>query len=68
MAARPVSILAPIEVEQFAIESRIKAAVAYTSSYNLFSGGFAVPTILVLPFVFSPFLILSLMILASSRS
>jgi hypothetical protein len=30
------SILASIEVEQFAAESRIKAAVAYTSPYNYF--------------------------------
>jgi hypothetical protein len=30
------SILASIEVEQFAIESRFKAAVAYTSPYNFF--------------------------------
>jgi len=32
------------------------------------SGGFAVPTYLVLPFVFSPFLVLSLMILLSGKS
>jgi len=62
------SILAPIKDERYVIESRFKAAVAYICSINFSSGGFTVPTILVLPFVFSPFLIVSLMILASGRS
>jgi len=62
------SIQAAIQFDRIAFQRCVVAVAVQTSSIIYLSGGFAVPTFLVLPFVFSPFLVLSAMILFSGKS